>query len=131
MDFYFQLKIDIEYNQALRDDIIAWLEKLDHPDRERQLFLAREAVPDTDTITAFILHRAGFQKVKGSQGRDYGSESDRLYTIKETAQILNIHPRTVTRWRDNGLIEHIKLKSGAVRIPYKEVMRLYKEKSDD
>jgi len=38
-----------------------------------------------------------------------------LLSEKEVAQVLNVNPRTVRRWRSDGLIPFLKLPGGRIR----------------
>lgn len=50
---------------------------------------------------------------------------DELLTVKEVAQACGVHPNTVRRWIDEGLIETWSvLPTSRVRIPRSEVDRL-------
>jgi len=40
-----------------------------------------------------------------------GSEKRRLGTLKEAAAILGVHPRTIQRYRDKGLLHVVRLSS--------------------
>lgn len=39
-----------------------------------------------------------------------------LLTIDQVADILGVHPRTVSNWCENGQLRHIRLPSGRVRV---------------
>jgi excisionase family DNA binding protein len=47
-----------------------------------------------------------------------------LLTPNEVAELLRVHPATVTRWIRLGLIEAMRLPGGTYRIPRSELERL-------
>ena len=59
-----------------------------------------------------------------------GKPSD-LLTPKEVAELLRVHPATVTRWIRLGQIRAVRLPAGTYRIPSEEVERLLREARRD
>lgn len=52
------------------------------------------------------------------------SENERPYTPSQVAVLLNINPKTVTRWCDEGKLPYFKLPGGHRRIYRAEVDRI-------
>jgi len=48
----------------------------------------------------------------------------KLYRIKEVAEILGVHPKTVQKWAREGKIKVVYTVGGRRRIPESEIMRL-------
>lgn len=57
-------------------------------------------------------------------GRVFKAGEIVLTGLKEAAQILGVHPNTVRRWANEGLVPVIKLPSGVRRFPIDGLMRL-------
>lgn len=53
-----------------------------------------------------------------------------MLLITEAADLLEVDPRTVKRWMDQGILPYIKLPSGTRRIYKVHVDRILKEHSD-
>ena len=53
-----------------------------------------------------------------------GSDRPRPGTIREAADILGVHPRTVQRYRDNGLLHVVRLSPRCHRYDLAECERL-------
>lgn len=49
---------------------------------------------------------------------------DKLYTVSEVAEMLNVHKLTVLRWIKENRIKAIRLPSGRLRIPKEEVDKI-------
>ncbi len=52
------------------------------------------------------------------------SLTERLYTVKETAEILKVQEQTLRRWIKKGTINVIRLPGGRYRLTGSEVARL-------
>ncbi len=55
----------------------------------------------------------------------------KVYTVKEVAALLNLHPAVVGRKIKSGIIKAANLGRGCVRIPVTEVERLLAVRDDD
>ena len=53
---------------------------------------------------------------------------DRLYRLKEAAEILGVHPQTLQRWCREGKVRFVKTPGGVRRIPKSEIERLLRGK---
>ena len=49
---------------------------------------------------------------------------EKLLTLRQTAEILNVSTRTLLRWIENGKIRAVRLPSGRIRIPQTEIERI-------
>jgi len=49
---------------------------------------------------------------------------DKLYTVEEVSQMLNVCKHTIYRWIRRGWIRAIVLPNGQIRIPKKELDKL-------
>jgi excisionase family DNA binding protein len=49
---------------------------------------------------------------------------DKLYTVEEVSQMLQIGKHTVYRWIKRGWIKAVVLPNGQIRIPKKEIDRV-------
>ncbi|MEN6510640.1 MAG: helix-turn-helix domain-containing protein [Chloroherpetonaceae bacterium] len=58
------------------------------------------------------------------------SMSDKLYTIKEVAEIFKVHPLTIRRWEKEGRITFIRPAHGTVRITQSEINKLLNQESE-
>lgn len=45
-----------------------------------------------------------------------------LFDEKAAARVLNVHPRTLRRWRDRGLIKYLLTPTGRIRYLYSELL---------
>ncbi len=55
---------------------------------------------------------------------------EKLYRIKEVAELLGVHPKTVQRWAREGKIRVVYTVGGRRRIPESELKRLLGEKTN-
>jgi len=55
---------------------------------------------------------------------------EKLYRVKEVAEILGVHPKTVQKWAREGKIKVVYTVGGRRRIPESELRRLLGEKTD-
>lgn len=55
---------------------------------------------------------------------------DKLYTVKQTSEILGVHPKTIQRWDKEGRIKVIRTPGGRRRIPESEIKRLLEVKEE-
>jgi len=53
-----------------------------------------------------------------------------LYSLKEAAERLGVHPVTLRRWAESGKIESVRTPGGHRRFPESELQRLTKQPSD-
>lgn len=56
---------------------------------------------------------------------------DELLTSSEVAKMFRVHPKTVTRWAEDGLIEHTRTPGGHRRYPAGPIRRLLKSRSTE
>lgn len=54
-----------------------------------------------------------------------------LLTVKRTAELLSIQPRSVRRWVKDGQLPSVRLPSGGIRIPADAVTSILRSHSDD
>jgi putative resolvase len=47
----------------------------------------------------------------------------RLVGISEAARMLDVHPNTLRRWADQGIVRHVRLPSGYRRFEVAELAR--------
>lgn len=55
--------------------------------------------------------------------------SNKIYTRREVAAIFKVTVETIDNWRDNGVINSIKIGSRAIRFTQDEVTRLLEQKN--
>lgn len=50
---------------------------------------------------------------------------DQMWKVKEVAALLRVNTKTVYTWVASGGVDHVRIPGGGIRIPAKEVSRLY------
>ena len=53
-----------------------------------------------------------------------------MLMISEVARLLEVDPRTVKRWMDQGILPHVKLPSGTRRIYKAQVEKILEEHAE-
>lgn len=51
-----------------------------------------------------------------------------LLDEKAAARLFGVHPRTLRRWRERGLIEYVLTPTGRIRYLFSEVLALRRDK---
>ena len=54
-----------------------------------------------------------------------------LFRLDEVASFLGVHPQTVRRWRDEGVINGTKITSRTLRFSRSEVIRVINTRKDN
>jgi excisionase family DNA binding protein len=60
------------------------------------------------------------------------NQQSRLLTVRQTSRLLNVHPNTVRRWSDQGIIKSYRIgPRGDRRFKWEDINRLLVGKAED
>jgi excisionase family DNA binding protein len=57
----------------------------------------------------YLIYRLG--KLRIGDDMAIGNKLDSMLTVREVAKLLNVHPNTLRRWADKGMIESFRITS--------------------
>lgn len=94
--------------------------------RRRSYHRRKDQVPNPDDTPRYPMTLPVTETERMMVADGYG-----LLTVKEAAQVLNVHPVTVKRWIREGRLRSLKLSDGARRIGREHVEEFLKQAEGD
>lgn len=103
-----------------------WAEDRIRASRRRSYHRTKDQVPNPADTPRYPMTLPVTEPEKMMVADGYG-----LLTVKEAAQVLNVHPVTVKRWIREGRLRSLKLSDGARRIGREHVEELLQQAEGD
>jgi len=88
---------------------------------------------DYKKLAEEIAENSQFQKcmTKALASAETSNKEERLYTIRQTCELLGISRKTFHLWRVDGKVEWTVLPSGSIRISSEQIQKLLKKSSNN